>query len=375
MAGSSAVLEYIESVVYGDRRRLRDLPILGALRALSFIYRIGLRLYLLPFDLGIRRRKRLPVPVISIGNVTMGGTGKTPMTRYICEGIMSRGRRPAALSYGYGGSLSGEFSVVSLPDTVLLSAREVGDEPAMLASKLPGVPVLVGKHRYESGLHAVKEFGSDVAVLDDGFQVWKLHRDLDIVLVDGMRPFDNGRTLPAGKLREPVSALRRADCIVITGDGPSDEARAQIARVAPGAAVFSARHVPIAFHAIEDGEEIGLERIRGRKVFALSSIAHPESFERTGAETGASLSGIERFPDHYLYTQEDVSRVENKARECGAEFIVTTEKDGVKLEGMRMNVPFLALATRLSISDEERLWDIIWSAVSSHRTPYGRSSN
>ena len=362
MAGNSAVLEYIESVVYGDRRRLRDLPVLGSLRVLSFIYRMGLRLYLLPFDLGIRQRKHLPVPVISIGNVTMGGTGKTPMTRYVCEGLVSRGRKPAVLSYGYGGSLSGEFSVVSSPDEVRLSAREVGDEPAMLASKLPGVTVLVGKHRYESGLHAVGEFGSDIAVLDDGFQVWKLHRDLDIVLVDGIRPFDNGRTLPAGKLREPTSAFRRADCIVITGDGPSDEVRARIARIAPGAAVFSARHVPLAFHAIESGEEIDLERINGRKVFALSSIAHPESFERTLAGTGAVLTGIERFPDHYLYTQEDVSHIENKARECGSEFIVTTEKDGVKLEGMHMNMLFLALATRLSISDEERLWEIIRSS-------------
>jgi tetraacyldisaccharide 4'-kinase len=114
------------------------------------------------------------------------------------------------LSYGYGGSLSGGFGIVSTPEEIRLSIREAGDEPAMLASKLPGVPVLVGKHRHESGLHAVREFGTDIAILDDGFQVWKLHRDLDIVLVDGTAPFDNGRMLPAGRLRETLSALRRA---------------------------------------------------------------------------------------------------------------------------------------------------------------------
>lgn len=362
MAGNSAMLEYLESVVYGDRRRLRDLPVLGMLRALSYVYRAGLRLYLLPFDLGIRQRKRLPVPVISIGNITMGGTGKTPMTRYVCEGLVSREWQPAVLSYGYGGSRSGKFSVVSAT-----SAREVGDEPAMLASKLPGVPVLVGKHRYEGGLHAVREFGADIVVLDDGLQVWKLHRDLDIVLVDGTRPFDNGWTLPAGKLREPISALRRADCVVITGLDPGDASLTGIAdrirRISPAMAVFSARHTPHALYAVDDDAEVGLNRIQGQKVFALSSIAHPDSFERTLAETGAVVAGAERYPDHYLYTQEDVARIENKAKVCGAELIVTTEKDGVKLQGMHMNMPFLALATRLAISDEEALWDIIRSAV------------
>ncbi len=367
MAENSAVLEYLESVVYGPRRGLRDLLVLGGLRALSHVYRAGLRLYLLQFDIGIRRRKRLPVPVISIGNVTVGGTGKTPMTRYVCEGLVSRGRRPAVLSYGYRGERSGEFSVASTPEKACLSAREVGDEAAMLASMLPGVPVLVGKHRYESGRYAVKEFGVDLAVLDDGFQVWKLHRDLNIVLVDGTMPFDNGRTLPAGKLREPVSALRRAHCIVVTGLSPDDPSLADtvagVSRVAPGIPVFSARHTPRALYAVEGGIEIPIEALGGHQVFALSSIAHPKSFEATLAETGAVMTGCERCPDHYLYTQEDVVRIENRARECGAEFVVTTEKDRVKLEGMRMDLPFLALGTRLSISDEEGLWEIIQGAL------------
>jgi tetraacyldisaccharide 4'-kinase len=377
MADNRAVLDYLEYVVYAERLGLRDRLALVGLRMLSHIYRVGLWFYLLPLDLGLRRRKRLPVPVISIGNVTVGGTGKTPMTLSICEGLVSRGRKPAVLSYGYGGSLDGEFSVVSTPDRLVLSAQEVGDEPAMLASRLPGVPVLVGKHRYESGMHAVTEFGVDVAVLDDGFQVWKLHRDLNILLIDGIRPFDNGRMLPAGKLREPVSALRRAECIVVTGIESEDEQFADVAarlgQIAPRAKVISARHTPRALHAIEGGIEIDIDSIKAQSVFALSAIARPESFEKTLAETGAVQVGCERFPDHHTYTQEDLVRTENKARACGAEFVVTTEKDRVKIAGLKTELPFLALATRLAVSDEDSLWRVV-DRVLATRPQAGRSS-
>lgn len=367
MADNRALLDYLQHVVYAERLSPRDRLALGGLRLLSRIYRVGLWFYLLAFRIGLRRRRRLPIPVVSIGNITVGGTGKTPMTRYVCEGLVSRGCRPAVLSYGYGGSRDGEFCVVSTPRQVLCSAAEVGDEPLMLASKLPGVSVLVGKHRYESGMHAAGELGADVAVMDDGLQVWKLYRDLDIVLVDGTNPFDNGRLLPAGKLREPVSALRRAGCVIITGLEPEDESladvTARIVRAAPGVPVFSARHTPVMLHAVGGGGEIGLESLQGRRVFALSSIAHPASFERTLAGTEASVVDRERYRDHHCYTQDDVRRVENRAKERGAEFIVTTEKDAVKLDGLNMELPVLALGTRLAISGEEALWKIIESAL------------
>lgn len=367
MADNRALLDYLEYVVYAERLSPRDRLARTAFRLLSHVYRIGLWFYLLAFRIGLRRRQHLPIPVVSIGNITVGGTGKTPMTRYVCEGLVFRGWKPAVLSYGYGGSRDGEFCVVSTPQEVLRSAAEVGDEPLMLAAKLQGVPVLVGKHRYESGMHAAGELDSNVVVMDDGFQVWKLHRDLNIVLVDGTNPFDNGRVLPAGRLREPVSALRRADCVIVTGLEPEDDALAEvtakIVRVAPRVPVFSARHTPVMLYAVEGGAEISVESLHGQQVFALSSIAHPASFERTLSGTGAGLAGCERYPDHHSYTQDDVRRVENRARECGAEFVVTTEKDAVKLEGMHMELPFLALGTRLSISDEDGLWEIVGSAL------------
>jgi len=360
MASSGGALEYLEAVVYGKRRGLTDMFVLAGLRVLSLVYRSALRLYLLPFELGLRRRKRLTVPVISVGNITVGGTGKTPMTRYLCEGLISRGRNPAVLSYGYGGGLSGEFGIVSTPERVLLSPGEVGDEPAMLALKLPGVSVLVGKDRHRSGMHAVREFGAGIAVLDDGFQVWKLHRDLDIVLIDGMLPFDNGWTLPAGRLREPISSLQRADCVVVTGDADLlDEIRAVVERAAPRAMVCMARHAPTALYTVEGGERVSLESVRDRRVFAMSAIAHPASFEKTLADAGAVLAGCERFPDHHAYSQEDVLLVESRARACGAEFVVVTEKDAVKLAGMCTGVPLLALSTRLALSDEDGLWRLI----------------
>jgi len=367
MARSDAVLEYIQSVVYGRRRGATASVALLALRGLSAAYRLGLRLYLAPFELGVRPRRHLPCPVVSIGNLTVGGTGKTPVTRYLCEGLLRRGWRPAVLSYGYGGSLGGRFGVVSTSDRVLLAPQEAGDEPVMLASQLPGTPVLVGKDRGRSGKHAVERFGADIAVLDDGFQVWKLHRDLDIVLVDGSNPFDNSRTLPAGKLREPAAALRRARCIVAMGVRPEEEVCkglvAKVLQIAPGASMFCARYVPHALFAIGDGAEVELGAIRGQNVFAFCSIANPSSFGRTLEEAGAVIVGKEHFPDHYRYAPADISHIEENARASAARFVVTTEKDGVKLKNVRMKLPLLTLEIRLLLDEEPEFWRIVEDAL------------
>lgn len=362
MYPSPAIVRFLESIVYGGRKDPSARVVRGVLIALSAAYRAALWLYLLPFETGLRRRQRLGRPVISVGNITVGGTGKSPMVQYLCRGLLGRGRKPAVLSYGYGSSLHGKFGMVSDPSGVLLTAREAGDEPVMLATSLPGVPVLIGKDRARSGRVAIRDFGSDVLVLDDGFQVWNLRRDLDIVLLDTSRPFDNGRTLPAGRLREPLTALRRADCVVATGTrdpyGRKDM-MAEALRAAPTVPVYFARFRPSALVSLPDDTELAVEAIRGKKVFALSSIANPTSFEKTLEEAGAVMVGKEALPDHYVYTAEDIARINEGAAESNAEFIVSTDKDAVKLEARQFAIPVVILRIGVELDDEVGFWGLV----------------
>lgn len=365
-------IEFLESIVYGDRKDPLAVVTRGALAALSGIYRGAIWLYLLPFEMGLRRRKRLDTPVISVGNLTVGGTGKTPMVQYLCTGLSRRGWNPAVLSYGYGGSLRGRFGIVSDRTSVLLTPHETGDEPVMLAESMPGVPVLVCKDRGKSGRAAIQDFGADVLVLDDGFQVWKLHRDLDIVLINAGKPFDNGRTLPAGRLREPSIALRRADCIIATGVWEPDARKdtlARILRAAPAAPVYFGRFKPSAVASIADGSEHPVEVLRGKRVFALSSIARPDSFEKTLADADAEIVGRERFPDHHRYSGDDIDNISRRAVETDAEYIVTTGKDAVKLHGRRFAVPAMALHGELELDDEASLWELVARKVGNSPKP------
>jgi tetraacyldisaccharide 4'-kinase len=361
-----AIIEYLESVVYGDRKDAPAVFVGWMLRALSAVYRACLWVYLLPFRIGLRRQRRLDRPVISVGNLTVGGTGKTPSTQYLCRRLAGYGWSPAIMSYGYGGALHGRFGVVSDKTKVLMTPDKTGDEPVMLASSLPGVPVLVCKDRARSGRVAIQEMGADVLVLDDGFQVWKLYRDLDIVLVNIREPFDNGRTLPAGRLREPAGALRRADCVIAAGkcdQDTRDNTLAQISRIAPEMPIYTGRFRPSALRPLGDRSERQLDTIRGERVLALSSIANPAAFEETLASSGAAVVDKERLPDHHSYSDEDIDRVGRRAVALGAEFIVTTDKDAAKLAGREFAVPALALGIELELDDEAGFWELLRSKV------------
>ncbi|MHB1190245.1 MAG: tetraacyldisaccharide 4'-kinase, partial [Armatimonadota bacterium] len=212
-------------------------------------------------------------------------------------------------------------------------------------------------HRTISGAAAVRDFGANVLVLDDGFQVWKLHRDLDIVLVDASRPVDNGRTLPAGKLREPVSALRRAHCVLATG-APGD---LDGIRRLTSASVFSGRSVPAGL--LVAGEEHHPEAAREKKVMALSSIASYAAFEETVKSLGAITTVAERYPDHHPYFPEDIRYLNRRAEETGAEWIVTTEKDAVKLDAAQFALPLVVLRVSFRPDDEKGLWDLVESFI------------
>ena len=334
----------------------------AALGSLERLYSVGLAAYLFAERLGLRRRGRLPVPVVSIGNLSVGGTGKTPMTQWLVSHLHAEGRRVAVLSRGHGGASQAVRVVSDDAGAVLLSAQDAGDEPHLLAATLPGTPVLVGKDRRESGRAALRRFELDVLVLDDGFQFWQLGRDLDIVLLDARRPFANGHALPRGLLREPKQNLRRAGVVVATrAGGLDDAARAalsgEVARLAPRASVFFADHRAAGFVPAHDlsAPPVSWEQFRGRPVFAACAIARPDSFRRTlEQEAGAQVLELTVWEDHHPLTREDAAKVLAEAARAGAEAVIITEKDAVKWAAVcapDAGLPVYALRVAMAVDD------------------------
>ncbi|TWI64815.1 lipid-A-disaccharide kinase [Desulfobotulus alkaliphilus] len=270
-------------------------------------------------------KKRLPVPVISVGNVVAGGTGKTPMTAALARILADEGFRVAVLSRGYGGKLVKKGGRVSDGKEVFLKADMAGDEPCLLAATTPA-SVYVGADRYRSGLRAVEE-GAEILLLDDGFQHRILHRDLDIVLLDSQQPFGNGRLLPRGSLRERPSSLLRAHALVFTrweGGEFRHEGLCQWAEAA-GIPVFFSRHEQLAM-----GGEAPLP-LSSEKVLAFSALADGRSFVDGLLKKGWNVGGVLKFPDHHPYGPSAMEPLVEKARRMGAKALITTAKDAVKL--------------------------------------------
>ncbi len=315
----------------------------GCLLAASRLYGLVVRTRSRLYGRGYLPVRRLPCRVISIGNIVAGGTGKTPATLWLAARLREAGHGVAVVSRGYGGTAGKRAGVVSDGREIRMGPEMAGDEPYMMATRLPGVPVLVGADRYRSGLRAVERFGSGVILLDDGFQHLKLFRDLDLVLLDGSRPLGNGHLLPGGPLREPPSALARARGVVLTrweGGGPVP---AVIHRHAPGVPVFRSVHEPYPHlflgagqrppAAVPAGTGSGgdLPPLSGRRVMGVSGIARNDAFRETLRRLGADPVGFRGFPDHHRYTGADIRSVLETARQQGAELLVTTEKDWVRL--------------------------------------------
>ena len=310
----------------------RTVPVL-TLAPFSLLYGLIISARNRRFDLGRPVSARLPCRVISVGNLTVGGTGKTPTVIYLARMLKDQGYRPVVLSRGYGGTSKHAVNVVSRGDEPLMKQDAVGDEPFMMAKSLTGVPVLAGTRRVLTGDWALKNLNADVLILDDGFQHRQLARDIDIVLLHAANPFGNGRLLPAGPLREPVSVLKRADIIIETGTYDDVAAHASIVLpVGVRAPAFRCYYKPRSL--LQGGRDavLPLEIIRGKKICAFAGIGNPGTFKKTLAALGTDLAVFIAFPDHHRYTQADVSLISERARQCGAEMIVTTEKDRIKLE-------------------------------------------
>jgi len=319
-------LEYIS----GARRGAFAVMVRGALSALSVPYWIGSSSRSCLYRLGVLRRHRLDARVISVGNITTGGTGKTPLVVWLGEWLQQRGVSAAILSRGYGEKAS--------------AGAVESDEQLLFRRRLPGVPHLVGKSRYETGLRAIREHGTRCLVLDDGFQHLALERDLDIVLVDCLVPFGYGRLLPRGLLREPLGGLRRADLVVLTrcdlvsGDRVQ-ELRRQVEAIRGRDGIVESAHRPTHFaHRFSDARE-SLDWVRARKVYAFSALGNPEAFPRTLDALGAKVVRHEAFRDHHWYGSGDLAAIARAAASAGAEAVVTTEKDAVKITAFPEDAP------------------------------------
>ncbi len=348
-------------------------PILSlTLLILSWIYGFGHFLRLTFYKTGILKTKSLPVPVISIGNIAAGGTGKTPTVIMIAELLKGMGKKVAVLSRGYKGEAEGEINVVSDGNEIFMNPLQSGDEPYMMAARLKGIPVITGSDRYKTGKYAIEKFGAEVILLDDGYQHVQLDRNFNILLLDSNSPFGNGYLLPRGTLREPVSYINRADMVIFTKvRSQKPEARSQkinsLITQQNRNTICKSIYVSAGCIDINANKDISLDGVKGKKGFAFCGIASPESFKNSLKEAGIDIRGFVSFEDHYQFSRDDIDSLISKAKETGSEILITTEKDEVRLKGFEpISFPIWILKIRMEIFEgKEMLISKIIEAIAS----------
>ncbi len=326
------------------------------LRALSLVYFVLIKIRMCGYEYGFLRKKSLPVRVISVGNLTVGGSGKTPAIIEIASLLQNAEKKVGVLIRGYQGRYEHQQGVVSEN----ISPLDAGDEACLLAKNLPGIPVLAGKNRWASGRHAIQEFGCDTLLLDDGFQHLKLYRAVDILLHDVSISQQGLRLFPEGVLREPLSSMKRARVIILTHTDMVTDITPYIDMVKglnPRALILTSIHLPLCLIRGQgsgvrgQGEEstYSLSFIRGKTIIACSGIGSPESFEHSLRQFEPSGIILLRFPDHYQYDSACLMRIEKMAKE--ADMVVTTEKDMIRLaEKYNGSFPLFFLKIRLEIT-------------------------
>jgi tetraacyldisaccharide 4'-kinase len=332
--------------------------IAAGLTALSIGYRLGLATRGCAYRWGFLATGRLPCPVISVGNITLGGSGKTPMVELVALALRELGASPAVVSRGYARQSRG-VAVVADRDGVKLDARRAGDEPLLLAERLPGIAVVVGENRFEAGRTALERCGATAVVLDDGFQNRTVNKNLEILVLNGHAPWGNGRLFPRGALREPMSALARADLVVIT-NATDMGARAASARVRSHnerAPVIRASYVVTEAREMRSGSRVEAKALTGRRLLAFCGLASPRSFADTLAGLGIQIAAIMEFPDHHWYTAADLAGLAQHAKGIAAEGLVTTEKDWMRLRGLEPPPsPLWVLPVRLAVEAGHDDW-------------------
>jgi len=332
----------------------------------TLAYRGGLGLREAAYARGILRTGVLPCRVVAVGNLTVGGTGKTPLVEVLARRLSARGWRVAVLSRGYGRRVREAIAIVADERAVRLEAAVGGDEPVLLARRLRdvpgGVPVVVGRDRARAGALAWNRFGSQILLLDDGFQQRRLRHDVAIVCLDARRPWGPGGLLPRGSLREPPAAVGRADLLVLIHAVPGPTLaglRAELSRLAPGVPAALASYEPEAVSELGGEAAQPPDRLAGRRLLAFAGIAEPDGFRVTLGDLGVTVAALVPFPDHHRYDAADVRDLEARARAIGAEALVTTEKDGVRWPGGG-SLAVWTLAVRLRIDEGGDAW---WAAL------------
>ncbi len=333
----------------------------------SAFYWLGHRLRILAYQSGMVKPRKLKAKVISVGNITLGGTGKTPLVMYLAQKLKERGVRVVVLTRGYKREKK-ELVELTGENKNNIHWTEVGDEPYLLASRLDHIPVVVSKDRGTSGVRAEKKYQAEVLILDDGFQHWRLFRDLDVVTIDSTNPFGNSKLFPAGILREPLSSLRRADVFVLSkADHVSDKQNlvGVLRSCNQDAPIIESTYK---INSIErffgDSSKNRALRIRveegelkGKKVLAFSGIGNPVSFEKSLESLKVEILRHRKFPDHFFYQEADVLNLEEEAQKLGVDFMITTEKDSVRIPMMRgERVPLYVLKIDLMITMGEKVF-------------------
>lgn len=318
------------------------------------------------YDKGVFEVHDLGVRAISVGNITTGGTGKTPLVAHIAELLAERGETVCILTRGYGRDNPTQRVLVSDGEQVLVDAREGGDEPVELAHKLLGKAIVIADaKRVSAGEWARRKFGVSVFVLDDGFQHRKVKRDLDIVCIDATNPCDKGRMLPFGRLREPLAGLARADYFVITrSDLVNDvtELKARLVKWNSSAAVFEAKNVIGAITPIEEFHAKTQKTQTGKftlAALAFCAVGNPENFFEMLKLSGVELVATKSYTDHHFYTEKDIREIETRAGSHGAEVLLTTAKDAAKMSNLKFELPCFVVEIELEISDKKDFEKII----------------
>jgi tetraacyldisaccharide 4'-kinase len=362
-------------VIFGRARGLGAFVARGVFRCLSFVYAFIVGLRLKAYRQHWREQSHLGTMVISVGNLTVGGTGKTPVVEFLSRCLRDRGRRVAILSRGYKSRKLEHVQewknwdldaredmpkIVGDGERVLLDAAHAGDEPFMLAKNLEGVSVVVDKDRVNGGRFAVTELGADTLVLDDGLQYLKIDHELDLVLVDQNAPFGTNALLPRGTLREPPRNLCRASHIILTKcKGPTDEALlAKIRKFNPVAEIVETTHAPQYLQQVFGDGRLPLEHLDGAYIAAISGIAVPESFEGLLKKLNADVEFHRTFGDHQTFPQHAVDRFMTRCVERDIEMILTTEKDAVRFpRPQELDVPIYFLRIEIEILKGQEVWD------------------
>ncbi len=334
--------------------RVLLMPLYGLYRLIVFI-----RNYC--YKVSVFKQQKLPCVVISIGNIVVGGTGKTPTVATIAKVLQNNETNVSILLRGYKRKRNNEITIVSDGKNLLCSREESGDEANMLAHQLSNIPIIVGKRRYLAGEAAISKFNSEILILDDGYQHRKLARDLDILTIDATQPYGTGSLLPIGTLREPKSSIKRADFILLTRTDAKDinieRLKTELNQLAPNTPILESIHKPTSLYQLNQANvnsTMPLNDLSGKRLLAVCAIGNPKAFVKTLEKHNPVKVELIAYPDHHVYSESDIQQIQHQMIQSEAEWIVTTQKDEQKLASLNTDLPILVLAIELVITECEK---------------------